>query len=185
LVVLFNQCNLEFCAKIYEVKGGHEMEKELCKALECRAKGELKDSNEILLNLVASFPENPVINYQCAWSYDVLGEESEAVPYYEKAIDLGLTGKDLEGALLGLGSTYRTLGKYEKSLQVFEKALKLFPNHRAIQVFYSMTLYNLGKHDKAMELLLRNLIATTSDKDVLGYKRAIDFYADKLDEVWE
>jgi tetratricopeptide (TPR) repeat protein len=161
------------------------MEKELKRAVDCRAKGELKESNEILLNLVASFPESPVINYQCAWSFDVLGEEAEAVPYYEKAIDLGLAGKDLEGALLGLGSTYRTLGKYEKSKQVFEKGLELFPNHRAMQVFYSMTLYNVGKHDQAMELLLKNLIATTSDEEILRYKRAIDFYADKLDEVWE
>lgn len=30
-----------------------------------------------------------------------MGEELKAVHYYEKAISLGLSGSDLEGALLG------------------------------------------------------------------------------------
>ena len=39
--------------------------------------------------------------------------------------------------------------------------------------------------DKAMEFLLKCLIDTTTDKEILNYKRAIDFYSDKLDEIWE
>ncbi|WP_280512914.1 tetratricopeptide repeat protein [Carnobacterium inhibens] len=55
------------------------------------------------------------MNYQCAWSYDLLGEEKKAVPFYEQSIKLGLVGEDLEGAYVGLGSTYRTLGGIQKS----------------------------------------------------------------------
>lgn len=91
----------------------------------------------------------------------------------------------MERAILGLGSTYRTLGKYEKSQEIFLKGIELFPNNRAIQVFYSMTLYNLNEHNKVMELLLNCLIETTSDQDILGYKKAINFYYDKLDKVWD
>jgi tetratricopeptide (TPR) repeat protein len=163
----------------------NSLDKQLERAIELRKKGNYKESNDLLLRLVKECPDDAIINYQCAWSFDVLGEESKAVPYYEKAIELGLTGSDLEGALLGLGSTFRTLGQYEKSQQTFQKGIALFPNNRAFQVFYSMTLYNLKEHDKAMEFLLKCLLDTTTDPSILKYKRAIDFYSDKLDKTWE
>lgn len=161
------------------------MDKELEFAIELRSDGKFIESNEILLNLVEKFPNDPIINYHCAWSFDVLGKESKAVPFYENAINLGLSGEDLEGALLGLGSTYRTLGEYEKSKEVLEKGISLFPDNRALQIFLSMTLYNLNHHKEAMSLLLSNLTETTYDKEILRYKKAIDFYHDKLDTVWE
>ncbi|MFE8699985.1 tetratricopeptide repeat protein [Cytobacillus sp. FJAT-54145] len=158
---------------------------ELEKAIELRNSGNLKESNQLLLNLVKKYPDDAVINYQCAWSYDALGEESNAVPYYVKAINLGLSGKDLEGAYLGLGSTYRTLGEYQKSKETFSKGIQVFPDNKALQVFFSMTLYNLKEHNQAMELLLNCLIETTSDENILNYERAISFYSDKLDKVWK
>jgi tetratricopeptide (TPR) repeat protein len=161
------------------------MKKELDTAIDLRKSGNPKESNKLLLKLVKEFPNDASISYQCAWSFDVLGEESKAVPFYENAIKLGLSGKDLEGALLGLGSTYRTLGEYEKSKNTFLKGIELFPNNRAIQVFYSITLYNLKEHHTAMELLLKCLLDTTTDKDILSYKKAIDFYSNKLDNIWD
>lgn len=152
-------------------------------ALELRKDNKNKESNQLLLKIVEEYPDNAFVNYQCAWSFDVLGEESKAVPFYEKAIEQGLSEKDLEGAILGLGSTYRTLGEYEKSKSTFLKGIELFPNNRAIQVFYSMTLYNLNEHRKAIEILLNCLINTTTDSEILSYKKAIDFYSDKLDEI--
>ncbi|GGD14262.1 tetratricopeptide repeat protein [Pontibacillus salipaludis] len=160
------------------------MEKGLAKAIELRKSGNHKESNTLLMELLQEKPEDATINYQCAWSFDLLGEESEAVPLYEHAIKLGLSKSVLEGALLGLGSTYRTLGEYERSKRTFQKGIELFPNNRAIQTFYSMTLYNLNEHNEAMELLLKCLIDTTSDDKILGYKKAINFYSNKLDEIW-
>ncbi|SOC39761.1 tetratricopeptide repeat protein [Ureibacillus acetophenoni] len=161
------------------------MENELKEALNLRQSGNHKESNEVLIKLIEKYPTNASINYQCAWSFDLLGEEGKAVPYYVEAIRLGLPKGELEGALLGLGSTYRTLGEYEKSKQVFQQGVVQFPNNRAMQVFYSMTLYNLNEHGKAMEILLKSLIETTTDHEILKYKRAIEFYSDKLDEVWK
>lgn len=161
------------------------MNKELDKAIDLRKSGHHTESNEYLMKLVEEFPDDALINYQCAWSFDLLGEEANAVPFYEKAIKLGLPPKDLEGALLGLGSTYRTLGEYEKSQNTFLKGIELFPNNRALQTFYAMTLYNLNEHSKAMELLLKCLIETTKDPEISSYKKAIEFYADKLDQTWK
>lgn len=157
---------------------------EVIEAIELRQEGKIVESNELLLKVVEEFPTDPYVNYQCAWSFDLLGKETEAIPFYEKAIDLGLSGKDLEGAILGLGSSYRTIGEYAKSKNVFQKGMDLFPNNRALKVFYSMTLYNLKEHHTAMEILLASLIETTSDENILHYKRSIQFYSDKLDKTW-
>ncbi|MBM7702936.1 tetratricopeptide repeat protein [Metabacillus iocasae] len=154
------------------------------KAIELRKSGKLKESNNLLLTLIEAFPEDACVHYQCAWSFDALGEEAEAVRFYERALELGLNGEDLEGALLGLGSTYRTLGKYEESKETFEKGMRLFPNNYALKVFYSMTLYNLNEHQSAMELLLKCLLETTENEDIQQYKKAIAFYSDKLSETW-
>lgn len=160
------------------------MEQRLKDAKELRKTGHHKQSNDVLLNLINDYPEDPQINYQCAWSFDLLGEEEKAVPFYKKAIDLGLDGKDLEGAYLGLGSTYRTLGKYQESQETFIKGIKHFPGNNALQTFYAMTLYNLKEHQAAMETLLHCLLETSADKDILAYRKAIEFYSDKLDVTW-
>lgn len=160
------------------------MEEILQHALELRASGNLQESSRLLVNLAASVPDDAFIQYQCAASFDMLGEESSAVPFYQKAIELGLEDEHLEGAYLGLGSTFRTLGEYEQSKEVFEKGLERFPNHHGLRVFYAMTCYNLHEHAFAMELLLNSLIETTDNSDILKYKRAIAFYSDKLDRVW-
>ena len=161
------------------------MNKKLDKALALRKNGNHKESNELLSELVKEFPADALYNYQCAWSFDILGEEEKAVPFYENAIRIGLPSKDMEGAVLGLGSTYRALGEYEKSKDIFLKGMELFPDNHVIKVFYSMTLYNLKEHSKAMELILKCLINTTNDNEILSYKRALNFYSDKLDQTWK
>ncbi|ALC92798.1 hypothetical protein AM500_13190 [Bacillus sp. FJAT-18017] len=161
------------------------MEKDLQHAIDLRSRRKYKESNELLMKIIQENPNHASLNYQCAWSFDLMGEESKAVPFYENAIKLGLSSTELEGALLGLGSTYRTLGEYDKSKATFQKGIELFQNNRAIQTFYAMTLYNLNEHGKAMELLLKCLIDTTEDDKILSYKKAIEFYSDKLDEVWK
>lgn len=162
-----------------------QINKELQQAIELREQGKWNQSKNILLKLLEQDPDNAFLNYQCAWSHDASGEERNAVPYYEKAIEAGLEEKNLEDALLGLGSTYRTLGEYEKSRETFLKGIALFPDNRAMQVFYSMTLYNLKEHHQAMEILLKNLAETTNDEDIQNFSRAIRFYTDKLDTIWE
>jgi tetratricopeptide (TPR) repeat protein len=153
-------------------------------AIQLRSEGKLEKSNVLLSNLVSEFPNDALVNYQCAWSFDILGLEADAVAYYEKAIQLGLDDTNAIGAFIGLGSTYRALGKYNKSEIVFEKGIQYYPENKAMKTFYAMTLYNVGKHREAMGILLTCLAHTTNDSEILTYKRAIEFYADKLDETW-
>ncbi len=156
----------------------------LKKAIELREVGQALDSCELLKRLLEKQPDSAELNYHCAWSHDVAGLEQEAVPFYEQAIALGqLSEEALQGAYLGLGSTYRTIGAYEQSQALLQEAKGVFPKSTVYDVFLGMTLYNLDQHQEAMSLLLK-VISQSQDPDIAMYQKAIAYYADHLDERW-
>lgn len=161
------------------------MRDRLQEAIELRSTGRAEEARTLLLELAAAYPDDAEVNYQTAWAHDNVGLEREAVPFYVRAIELGLSGAELEGALLGLGSTYRALGAYPQAEETLRRGMREFPHNRSFQVFLAMTLYNLRQHQEAMELLLTALVETTADESILRYKRAISFYAPQLDQTWE
>jgi tetratricopeptide (TPR) repeat protein len=138
----------------------------------------------VLQRLITELPNDPIINFQLAWTYDFMGKEREAIPYYERAIANGLAGEDLKGAMLGLGSTLRCLGEYEKSSQVLTEAVREFPEDRFLKVFLALTQYNLRNHEEAFREILMQLLDTTTDDSIRSYDRALRFYADRLDDTW-
>jgi tetratricopeptide (TPR) repeat protein len=160
------------------------LQERLASAIKLRELEKPEEARQILLELHSEFPEDPQVNYQCAWIHDLLGLEREAIPFYEKAIQTGLSGDELKSALLGMGSTYRCIGQYHKSIEIFKHALTLFPNCHEFKVFLAMAYYNIDEHSKAMELLLNSLAETSQDEGILRYQRAIRFYSDRLNEIW-
>ena len=160
------------------------LQQKLTAAVQLRETGKHDEARALLRELHSEFPNDAQVNLQYAWIHDLLGLEREAIPFYESAVKSGLNGEDLQGALLGMGSTYRCIGEYQKAKETFLRALELFPERNEFKVFLAMTYYNLGEHSKAMELLLISLAETSKDEGILSYNRAIRFYADKLDETW-
>jgi len=164
------------------------LQEKLASALKLRESEKHEEARQLLLELHAEFPDDPQVNYgsmlPCAWIHDLLGLEREAIPFYEKAIATGLSGGDLKSALLGMGSTYRCIGEYQKSIDTFQHALNLFPDSHEFKVFLGMAYYNIGEHSKAMSLLLNTLADISCDDGILRYQRAIRFYSDKLDQTW-
>lgn len=152
---------------------------ELITAIKLREQGKLVESNLLLKELTTANPDNAVIQYQFAWSCDALGLEEEAIHYYEKAIALGLPPHDLKEAYLGLGSSYRCIGEFNKSKSLLMDALKLFDSN-AYRVFLAMTLFNLNDHSEAMALLLNVIAESSKDEHIERYKTAIAYYSDKL-----
>lgn len=157
----------------------------LNEAIELRKSGKTQKAMQILTDLLQMHPEDATINYQAAWTCDSMGDEAAAVPYYEKAIANGLAGEERRGAMLGLGSTYRCLGEYEKSLAVFDRAVQEFPQERSLKVFRALTLYNLGKAEDAVGELLVQLLDTSSDSSIRTYEKALRFYSNKLNQTWK
>jgi tetratricopeptide (TPR) repeat protein len=144
----------------------------------------LKEARTRLLDLLAAHPDDAEINFQTGVAHDNSGMGREALPYYTKAIELGLAGPDLERCLLGLGSTYRYLGYYEQAEATLRRGVQEFPNNRALQVFHAIALYNTKSYKEAMEIVITNLLETTTDEKLQYFKRGIHYYATHLDETW-
>ncbi|MEV4628523.1 tetratricopeptide repeat protein [Micromonospora sp. NPDC049523] len=162
---------------------GDQHEAVLSQAVRLREEGTAQ-ARERLVGLVDRHPWDAAIAYQAAWAHDAAGLEAEAVPFYERALrGTGLSPQDRHGAYLGLGSTYRVLGRYEESLATLRRALEEFPDDPALRTFLAMALYNVGEAREAVRSLLKVIVATSGDARVQGYRRAIGYYADNLDET--
>jgi predicted Zn-dependent protease len=159
-------------------------EERFARAVELREHGELEEARELLLELRAELPDDPGVAVQTAWVHDSLGLEEEAVGHYEAAIAGGLADEELRGALLGLGSTYRTLGRDDDSEQTLRRGLELFPDFRPLRVFHAMLAYNRGRPREALQAVLEILVDTTSDPEIQRYRRALAAYAEDLDRSW-
>ena len=167
------------------------MRERLTEAIQLRETGRasqdqaiLEEARTLLAELAAAYPDDAEITYQNAVVHDNLGLEQESVPLYVRALAQGLAGKDLERALLGLGSTYRLRGDYQQAVETLRRGVKEFPDNRALQVFLALALYNTQHYKEAMELVLTNLMETTADEKLQYFKRGISFYAAHLDETW-
>ncbi|GAK01241.1 tetratricopeptide repeat protein [Geomicrobium sp. JCM 19055] len=158
--------------------------KQLEEALELQKQGKFEESNDILRDLMSHMNCQGDVYYHYASNCDSQGNEREAVGYYEKALNEGLSSEDLQGAYLGLGSTYRTLGMYMESDKTLRKGIEAFPDDYALKVFHALTLYNLGNYEASTQLLLQCITETTDDAEILRYKKALEFYAPQLDKVW-
>ena len=160
------------------------MDERLEKAVELRERGELEGARTLLLELRAERPDDAHVALQTAWVHDSLGYEEEAAGHYEAALAGELSDDDLRPLLLGLGSTYRTLGRDEDSDRTFREAIERFPDFRPLRVFHAMTEYNLGRSREAVRALIEVLLETTSDQEILRYRRALGAYAEDLDRSW-
>jgi tetratricopeptide (TPR) repeat protein len=156
----------------------------LARAGEAREGGDLERARELLLELRAEFPGDAQVAVQTAWVHDSMGLEEEAVEHYEAAIASGLSDDELRGALLGLGSTLRALGRDADSDRVFREGVDRFPDFRPLRVFRALTAYNRGAAREAVEDLVRVLLESTSDPDILRYRRSLSAYAEDLDRSW-
>lgn len=69
----------------------------------------------MLADLARQRPGDPLVQYEAACVHDYLGLETEAIPFYNAALQAGLPPSTRRGALVGLGSTYRTLGMFDQA----------------------------------------------------------------------
>lgn len=153
----------------------------LAAAVRLRTEGRPEEARLRLLDLSAAHPEDAGVAYQTAWVHDVLGLEAEAVPFYERALrGAGLSEEDRRGALLGLGSTYRVLGRYDRAVEVLTGGVEEFSDDGALRAFLAMALFNTGEHHASTRLLLELLAGTSEDPTVRQYRGAIEHYAKDL-----
>lgn len=146
---------------------------------------QLEESQNLLLQLLEHSPRDPLVLYEVGGSYDVLGAEKQAIPYYRQAIQAGLSGDDLQECLVCLGSSYRVIGRFAEAVKTLETAVEKFPQKLSGQVFLGLAYYSNGQESEAVSLLLDLLLKTTGDADILSFRQTLEFYKDNLDEVWD
>ncbi|MEU9604581.1 tetratricopeptide repeat protein [Streptomyces sp. NPDC048057] len=158
-----------------------ERDAELAEAIRLRERGDpasQEEARQRLLVLSRRWPEDAEVAYQTAWAHDVLEREAEAVPHYRRALaGDGLTPADRCEALLGLGSTYRVLGRYEEAEATLREAVAEFPDHGGLRAFWAMALHNTGRYEESVRLLLELVATTSEDPTVREFGRAIAYYA--------
>ncbi len=164
---------------------GHEVDVleiiEQARAL--RQDDELEASQTLLLDLLDRQPNHPLVLFEVGGSYDVMGEEEMAIPYYRQAIGAGLEGDDLQECLVCLGSTLRVVGEYEDAVSILEQAVEEYPGRNSGRAFLALAHYSNGEYEKAISALLSLLLETTTDQDILAYAGALEYYRDELDEA--
>jgi predicted Zn-dependent protease len=156
----------------------------LARAVELRERGELEAARQLLLELRAELPDDAQVAVQTAWVHDSMGLEEEAVEHYRAAIAGDLADEELRGALLGLGSTYRALGRDAESDRTLREGIERFPGFRPLRVFHALTAYSLGDSREAVQELIEVLLESTTDPNILRYRRSLAAYAEDLDRSW-
>ena len=156
----------------------------LARAVVLREDGELDKARELLLELRTEFPDDAHVAVQTAWVHDSLGLGEEAAEHYRAAIAGDLSDEELKRALLGFGSTLRALGRDGESNEILRQGVERFPDFRPLRVFRALTSYNRGESRDAVRALIEVLLESTSDPDILRYRRSLSAYAEDLDRSW-
>lgn len=147
-----------------------------------RSQEKYEEALHIFYSLSKSSPDDPEISYQIGWTFDASDRCDQAIPFYEKALRQGLSS-DRDGCMLALGSSLRAIGRNNDAKKVLEQGVKEFPDNGAFPTFLSITLYNLGKMQTAIRLLMDTLLRYSTDGGLQRYKRALQYYSSNLDEV--
>ncbi|HEY7907700.1 MAG TPA: tetratricopeptide repeat protein [Thermomicrobiales bacterium] len=165
-----------------EEKGA--LSEQIAEVARLRDAGMFEASRNLSLALLAEHPDDTMLNCQAAWTHDRMGLEDEAIPFYERAIAAGLTGEDLRGVLLGLGSTYRVIGRDADAVRTLAAGVEQFPDDGAMRAFYALALHSAGEHTAATQAFLRVILDTSDDSHIGWYRRALTEYMEHPDELW-
>lgn len=114
-------------------------------------------------------PENYCAAYKLAKTYKSMGKEDEAKEYFEKAISLTdnneilndivriyeqdlKQGKENETACEILGLTYQKLGEYQKTFELFQKAIQLKPDDIFLKYYLGNLFFDMAEYSNAIEI---------------------------------
>lgn len=157
------------------------MEESLKMALKLRRDGNLLDSNRILKELVIKYRDNAMLHYEYAWNCDILKKDDEAISFYEKALELGLSGKEAVIAYAQLGSLQRLHGRLRESEKILMTGMNRFWEAGILKTFYAFTQYDLGNPGEAMRWMTNALLDSTLEHEILLNKRPLTYLGSNLD----
>lgn len=133
---------------------------------------------DYFLALAAEYPDSATVQFETGGAYDFAGYEAEAVPYYRRAIALGLPDDMLPQVAVQLGSSLRNLGQFDAAVQTLQEASDRYPEYRALKAFLALALHSAGRPADALALMIRLTVEPPGFYE--RYHRSLRGYADEL-----
>jgi tetratricopeptide (TPR) repeat protein len=155
-----------------------ELETKITAGLALEKEGSEQAAIDYFKTLADEVPDNALVEFELGGAYDFAGFETEAIPHYRRAIELGLPDDLLPRVYIQLGSSLRNVGEFDEALQLLTEGCAKFPEHRALKVFLALAQHSARKPQQALVTLLDAMLTDADKLD--GYQRAIGYYTDEL-----
>ena len=142
-----------------------------------------RDCPEVFLRkfqeVFEDYHENAAYLFEYASALDFLGKETEAIPLYQRALELGLSGKMKIQAEIQLGSSLSVTGENEKAIFILGRVLKE-TGDPAVLSFLCIALFRYGETMKSLKTAL-NFILSGNQGRIPEYERTLSQYLDEMD----
>lgn len=124
-------------------------------------------------------PDSPVAEFERASSLDSTGHSDMAVPLYQRALELDLSGQRRRRAVIQMASSLRNLGQAAESVALLtaERAARSDDLDDAVDAFLALALADIGREREAMSVAL-----TALSHHLTRYQRSVANYARLLAE---
>ncbi len=124
-------------------------------------------------------PDSPVGVVERAGALDSTGHSDLAVPLYQQALDLGLTGERRRQAVIQMASSLRNLGRADESVALLTDELNAGSDEldSAVRAFLALALVDVGREREAVSVAITALVP-----HLPRYQRSLANYARLLVE---
>ncbi|MFL6150794.1 MAG: tetratricopeptide repeat protein [Ornithinibacter sp.] len=163
--------------KVVRARGEHECEDEIA------ALWDLPDAAarvDAAAALHAAHPGDARIAYEYAGTHDSAGDEAAAVPLYRQALAAGLREPHRHRAQLQLASSLRNLHRPDEAVTLVDDVAARHPDSLGVAAFRALVRHDAGAPTRALAELLAAIATTSTDPDVVRYRRALTDYAAEL-----
>jgi len=123
-----------------------------------------------------------VEEYEAGGAHDSAGRAHEAIPRYERALELGLPDELVPRCLLQLGSSLRNVGRLDDALALFDEAVGRFPDDVALRIFRAFALADAGREREALVDVIDVARTRIDAPEIHRYSRSLANYTRMLED---
>ncbi len=134
----------------------------------------------LIESLAAELPSGSArAAFERACAFDSMGHSDRAIPLYERALAIGLTGENRRRSVIQMASSIRNLGRPEESVALLTAELKEGSDHLddAVRAVLALALTDLGREREAVSIAV-----TALARHLPRYQRSMANYARLLVE---
>jgi tetratricopeptide (TPR) repeat protein len=121
-----------------------------------------------------------VTEYELGGEHDSAGRAEEAIPHYERALELGLPDELVPRCLLQLASSLRNARRPEDALATYDDAIARYPSDAALPLFRAFLLADLGREREALIDVLHLARTRIDAPEIHRYARSLGNYTRDL-----